>query len=889
MFLPKKYRFDIKNAISNKNKNLEIELRFRGPLTNEIIDSVSENLIEKGYEESTSFTVDYIGNTVNSNEPIRISKENSKYYETSKSNILNNIFRKDNYSMKLSINREIRKIVKEKPSIINELIREKDRTTFSKDNLQVDITRVKENDLQRLELEIEVIDSDKFNYEQFDSLAKEIYEIISVSYESIISVFAYVLSGGILKTESLSSVYHFVSKPRDLQLQDLTNDGILKPFAISLKADGVQKFLMLHNSGSYFIDNKNVNKINSQKFEKLSVYVGEYIESKNLYLPFDTIVFEDQNVKEQDYLTRYNFCKQIAKVKLNKINISEKPIYTYEENNVESFNQTISKVYQTVEESVFNIDGLIFTPIRSGYIANGQDKSLTKRVLSNYNDVCKYKKPEDLTIDFLVKDNALWSYDSSVRNKLKKPWFMNSNNISRETFLIDKWKNKVVEFTPIFNDGNIIYKPIRIREDKQFPNKLEVADKLFRLRQNPIEKETLEGKTTQLMRKYHNVIKRKMIANQTGYVIDIGSGKGGDLDKYANNMNIKKVFSIEPQSEFIEEYNRRLMNLKKGKEKFYNVQGGGEDTEKIIKGSSEWFTDIQKFDTININFMISLSFFWRDLKTLKQLANTITSIKDHYKKQKVLINFLTIEGTNVQKLFEDVGEDKIVLNTITMIKKGDNKIYVDIRDGKTVHDQEEYLVKLNQLWDLTKFFPRILFSASGGTKGDYILSKGEQTYSSLFMFGTAYYDPNAFSSKSSLLVDEKKGVKTDQGVMAHGDDETEPFYRNLTRIATLKKNGSLYHSLLKLLSEKYRKSDVFTRVAMAKDLSLKLDPDLQTIAQKINHGIKVHEGPYKTTKYNQDSDKWIFLHRTVDNEFEPLVFDDGDNHHFVFNSDSDLV
>jgi hypothetical protein len=886
-FMPKKYRFDIKNSISNnKNKNLEIELRFRGDLNDENIDSLTDFLIENDYDENKNFTIDYIGSLNGSSETIRISKEDNKYYETSKSNILNSKFQKNNYSMKLSVNREIRKEIKEKPNIINELIRKKDRTTFTKDNLQVDITRVDENDLKRIELEIEVIDADEFIYEDFDSLASIIFENISTSHDSIVQYFSKALSG--VESDNFKTIYPHISKPRDLQIQDLTNDGILRPFAISLKADGIQKFLLLHPGGVFFIDSSSVKKIDSRKFEKSSLYVGEYIEANDLYLPFDTIVFENKNVRNENYLTRYNFCSKINKMKLKKIYISEKPIYTYD-SNVESFNKTITKVYQTADKSKFNIDGLIFTPIDSSYVTDGQNKRLDKRVLSNYNDVCKYKKPEDLTIDFLVKDNTIWSYDPTVRTKLKRPWFMNENNTSKETFLVDKWKNKVVEFTPIFTDDNIVYRPVRVRADKEFPNKLEVAEKLFRLRKNPIEKETLEGKTTQLMRKYHNVIKRNLIASQSGYVIDIGSGKGGDLDKYANNENIKKVFSIEPQAEHINEYNQRLSKLKKGKDKFYNVQGGGEDTEKIIKGSSKWFTDIQKYDKININFMISLSFFWRDLKTLKKIAHTINSIREHYKRQKVLINFLTIEGEQVEKLFEKRGKDKVVLNTITLIKKGDNQIYVDIKDGKTVHEQEEYLVKLNQLWELTNFFPRIIFPASGGGKNDYILSLGEQIYSSLFMFGTAYHDPLAFNSKTALLVDEKNGVKTDQGVMAHGDDATEPFFKNLTRLAVLKKHGSLYHSLLKLLSEKYRDSDVFTRVKMAKDLSLKLDPDLQTIAGKINHGIKVHEGPYKTTKYNNDAKKWIFLHRTSDNEFEPLVFDDGENHHFVFNNDSDLV
>ena len=229
-----------------------------------------------------------------------------------------------------------------------------------------------------------------------------------------------------------------------------------------------------------------------------------------------------------------------------------------------------------------------------------------------------------------------------------------------------------------------------------------------------------------------------------------------------------------------------------------------------------------------------------------------------------------------------------------MIKKDDNKIFVDIKDGKTVHNQEEYLVKLNQLWELTKFYPSMLYEADGSGKNDFILSPKEKIYSSLFVYGTARYDPSLFRIKTALLVDEKKGVKTKNGIMAYGDDDTEEFYQNsvnsgLKRMAVLKKYGSLYHSILKLLSQKYRDSDVFNRVKMAKDLCLKLDTDLESIAKKIDHGIIVYEGPYKTTKYNKDAEKWILLHRSSDNEFEPLIFEDDKEHHYIFNKDSDLI
>ena len=759
MFLPTRFKVDIKNILKSDTEDIEIELRFRGNLNTTVLGSLDEYLLEQKFEKNKKFTVDYISK---SKDKLRVSKEGLNYYETSKSGIINKYIDKDNFSLKLSVSKEVRNKIKSKPDIVNQMIREKDRTTYSKNNLQVDITEVKEShekEISRTELEIEVIDPDKFNFEELDNLAREIYQIVSVSENEIIEFFTRSLGR---EGSDIQSVYSLISRPRDLQMIDLTNDGILKPFAVSLKADGVQKFMVLYTNGVYMIDSNNVVKISSDKYHKRSIYVGEYISSDNLFLPFDTIVHEEEVVKDKNYLTRHNFCKEINKKIFGKTYVSEKPIHTYEDS-AESLNRAIIRTYQTADDSPFDIDGLIFTPIKSPYLANGQNHPLNKRVLSDYYDVCKYKKPEDLTIDFLVKDNKLWSYASGIKGNLKNAYFMNSENTDPSTFANQKWKNKIVEFKPSAPDSEQnIYTPIRIREDKNFPNKLEVAEKLFKLRKDPILRESLEGNTIQFMRKYHNQIKRKLISGQTGYVIDIGGGKGGDIDKYEKNKNIKKVFSIEPQSSFIDEYMRRLKNIKS--DKFLIIEGGGEETSKIIKESSKFFNGPGKLDNININFMISLSFFWKDKKMLSSLAKTINGIREHYSTSKVLINFLTIEGTKLEQLFEQRKEDKIHLNNVTLIRKGSNKVYVDIKDSQTVHEQEEYLVKLDQLWNLVKFYPRIIETANGSRKGDYILSKNELTYSSLFVFGTSFYDPDSFNSVDALFVDEKQGEKRRHGI-----------------------------------------------------------------------------------------------------------------------------
>jgi hypothetical protein len=191
---------------------------------------------------------------------------------------------------------------------------------------------------------------------------------------------------------------------------------------------------------------------------------------------------------------------------------------------------------------------------------------------------------------------------------------------------------------------------------------------------------------------------------------------------------------------------------------------------------------------------------------------------------------------------------------------------------------------------LISFDPVFLLEADGGDKDDFILSENEATYSKLFVYGQASFveDRKKAESFFSLEVDEKKGVRNKNGVMAKGDDVAVPYMRNLHRIAVIKKDGSLYHTLLKLISEKYRESDVYGRVRMAKDLKEKLGKitDLEDIAKKINYGIEIKGDEKKI--YNKDSERWIMIHRTTDGEYEPIIYMD-DRYHYTFDKDSHLL
>ena len=127
--------------------------------------------------------------------------------------------------------------------------------------------------------------------------------------------------------------------------------------------------------------------------------------------------------------------------------------------------------------------------------------------MSLYTDVCKYKLPEKLTIDFLVQKGKLLSKVSGrnlpFKGTTKWPFTMTNYEIYPEC------ENKIVEFAPSIYENNIVYKPVRIRKDKTFPNNMNTALDLWKLVHDPIRPETLQCKDVKLMRKFNNQIKSK--------------------------------------------------------------------------------------------------------------------------------------------------------------------------------------------------------------------------------------------------------------------------------------------------------------------------------------------------------------------------------------------
>lgn len=880
--------------------NLEIEAKIRKIDVSDF--ELLRDLLSARLEKIDSYSIDYyIKNK-------RITEQEGKYFDTSKKKLFEQFLTIGSKSIKFNVSEEEKKLVTKKDIKDFYLKREKERISFVDGNVRIDLTKVTQNKEVNYEFELEVVNPKKYNDREFGDKVTFYSNVVNNYLESTISFCNEMLSNGKINDKD-EIKYELVSRPRDLLKPDITKpNSILKGFTVSIKADGVQYFLIIYKYGVWLMNQKGeklrVGPLND-KFRELkgSIFAGEYIvreklkegtkfEFLALFLPFDTISYKGKSVVDNNYLDRVSYLSAIKGIEItskgvNTLKIEEKKIFDLGEDS-DSFYKGFRECYLEKKKINYQEDGYILTPKYSPYVANGQIRPKRERTLSRFLDVCKWKPVEKRSMDFLVMEGKIHMYERK-RNIV----------FERLPYSLDfpeSLEGKIVEFFPVFEENKVTLKPERIRDDKMFPNKTETVLEIVKsyTEFNPITEKTLLGKDTTLMREFNNnFIKSKLINDLEGYIIDIGAGKGGDLAKFGYNSKIRKVLSVEPNKEFSTEFKRRL-SLSKFTDKFFLLEETkGEDTETIIRGMRDAFPENFGDQKMTITFMISMSFFWSSEENLAKLANTIIQIDKEYKirggKFRTEIVFYTIDGYKVEDLFKKIGKDSIKLNTITLKQGGDGQIFIDIQDSKTVSQQTEYLVKLDKLNKIT------------GLKQVYIrepravnilMSKPERVYLSLFVYGKSVLNKSVRLTQKlqKQYVNEMEGIEFEGKIIAKGDDEIEKVYYlkdNIYRISTIDMNESLYHSILKLTDESYRDADFENRVKAAMELKKKIKT-IEDAGKYLNMGIKIYTGKdYKI--YNPDYEEFIILMSFGDNKFEPLVYLDDEVVSYTFDKDSYLI
>lgn len=265
--------------------------------------------------------------------------------------------------------------------------------------------------------------------------------------------------------------------------------------------------------------------------------------------------------------------------------------------------------------------------------------------------------------------------------------------------------------------------PLRQRSEKPVANSFPVALDVWKNIQDPITWETLRGQSLpdtegagrersslQLMRKYHNRVKNDLFRSSSGVLLDIGSGRGGDIDKW---QNYDTVLAVEPNENHIQELRQRLSRSPM-QYRVTVLQAGGEETKKIVDKVRE-ITDGKGVDTVSL--MLSLSLFSRE--ALGKVLDTVSkSLKAN---GKILV--LSVDGRSVKQFFSPPKLSKYSLapryqemnleTAYLRVNPEQNKLFISIA-GTLIEDQEEHLV------DLGAFLKGL---RTRGRKMDYTLSR----------------------------------------------------------------------------------------------------------------------------------------------------------------------
>ncbi len=454
---------------------------------------------------------------------------------------------------------------------------------------------------------------------------------------------------------------------------------------------------------------------------------------KGQFYFFDCYMFQNRPLQRELLDQRLQFAEEAAKTHpaLFVMKIFYKNLYKDTETLLESLPK---------EDN----DGLIYTPQQ---IAPNQP-------------VFKWKFPEKMSIDFRViqagQDGAKYKYYLCVytpRDQKGETIFdtehgsaiyLSDTELENKTiyeFMYDKTAKKFVLHRP--------------RPDKDRPNFVNVAIDVFKDMVRPFESYKLLElfKPMFKFRKYHNQIKREIIQHFCGNktVLDLGIGRGGDIDKY-KQAGAKKVFGVEPNATNYGELLERFPEyVKTGKDTFMElIKTDAQDTAQIVEKVGVECTE--GVDVVASFFSLSFFFFPDKPDDLQKLVQTISQ---NLKEGGHFIG-TTIDGDRTKALLNGLPDKTFNFGDGSIKLNADETVLFEIK-GTIVETQLESLVNcerlLNELRDVgLEYLGEDNYSHF--FNGNKELSREENTLNSLYR--TFVFRKHRLSAKIRELCSTKK-------------------------------------------------------------------------------------------------------------------------------------
>jgi hypothetical protein len=735
------------------------------------------------------------------------------------------------YDIRISIN--VEETLEEIPSNFKPtVIRNRTRHSFKNNIIKIDMTEVMMMEEDKVirphyEVEVEFIGKSE-ELSNFSQQLENIFKLLrgtNIIYTNVIKRKLIDDVNEIIGTNKYGMIdKNVLVEARNIKRRDLVYGGIVgnnfiesknilsyprtqrmnvpgTNYAITYKADGLRKMLIIHTSGIWLVyppyefnlvinGTSNLTQITLflQKFNG-TILDGELVipkENKNIkywYLAFDCLsLLGSSKIQFESYMRRRELVMGIGKsIQTPILTIDVKP--TEEIKTPRDFFRLVRNFLDNRDKLEYNQDGIMFIPIDVIYNPFSQKYDLKQRKLTRIPDTCKWKEGNDITIDFLIKWTGpggkfleLYSYDEILKeNVLFRGSEINpftSDMIDHNNELtLGKPSNIIVEYEWINLSNNTkgLLRPRRIRYDKHGPNRLSVAIDNWEDIMKPITRKYITGESLEMTFNYHNRIKGNLYSNLKPNtkkdkfvginILDIGSGRGGDVSKWKsltdknNTQTTGYVVAVEPnmvnQKVLLERIDTFNMN-----DKITVLPTGGEDTALITQTVRNKIPG-GKVDAVTL--MLSMSFFWASDQHLDALINTIVNnLKPGGK-----IAFLTIDGDTVEQIFEpslggptikdiSIGSAKLHLYPKPKLNFGRELDF--ILPETIVGDQLEYIVHIQDFTiRLSKY--GINLHQIQRAEGERLLSEDNLLFSSMYSFGYYLHD-----SVTPLVKDENLNI-----------------------------------------------------------------------------------------------------------------------------------
>jgi hypothetical protein len=508
-----------------------------------------------------------------------------------------------------------------------------------------------------------------------------------------------------------------------------------KELCISLKTDGERMIFVACEKGTWLVfppRQSALYAINESHYNiGITIIDGEFADG-NFWI-IDSLFLDGNDVRKKNYMTRYSMAlewvEKSHKSLFGGLIISGKEIAIANGVDADFFFDECKRLWKSQEK--FKRDGIIFTPNDISYI---EGTYVEKRQILKW-------KPE-ITIDFKIKKDHRGQVILYARDDNNKDIeFTGSDSIkfskgNVRMRSIPDTSGTIVEFVCKEDSGEKILEAYRERPEKAGPNRISAAIDNWNkanIESMIISEQTLLCENSRLMRKYHNRIKKnlffasKKLKKDDIVLLDIGSGRGGDLSKWKRS-GYSKILCVEPDLENVKSFKERLaMSEYSSFRKRVHILEGirGEDYEAITDFVKQ-HNNNEKVDVISM--MDSLTFFFNpNSNSLDDLAKTIkNNLSDGG-----LFLWKMMDGDAVKNIFDKRGENKIDFYEDSIERVDEYSI--SPRIGTNVKGEIEYLTSVTLMKEK--------LGVNGETKSaneESLLRSEYALLSSLYKYGVFY-------------------------------------------------------------------------------------------------------------------------------------------------------